>query len=210
MTEVNTSKAVALQLRTLIIDGAFEHGGALRQSALSKRLGVSRTPLREALQMLSGQGLVTMSDNKGARVARLDRQGLADLFEMRTALEPLALRSAFPTLTKLDLARAEIAIDKSETETSPVALLELNLEFHMALYEPSRRPLLLETITTLNRRAELAEAISYSIGVRPLTSRQEHALLVSACRVNDPQAAEDILISHLRSAHNDALAALEG
>lgn len=202
-TKRTQPEAIALKIRTLILNGTFQPGEPLRQEALSEQLSVSRTPLRHALQALTEDGLVETTGYKGARVARLDQAMVDDLFEMRLLLEPLALKSALPHLTKLDLASAEMALDAAGAEHEPSKLSELNWNFHHALYRSSQRSTLLRTIEQLNGASALAEVIASSIVARPEKSAAEHRRLLQACRDGDEAGAISILSEHLRLAHRD-------
>lgn len=195
--------AVANKIRALILGGHFVSGASLRQDRLSQALGVSRTPLRHALQMLSEEGLVTITGFKGARVIEITSALIDDLFEMRLALEPLALQAAFPHISKLDLVKAEVALDDAQDETDPARLSDLNWAFHNALYAPSKRELLLGTIQRLHRTSALAEVIAQSITAREHQSHVEHLALIEACRADDKQAALDVLDRHLRLAQTE-------
>ena len=199
-----TSAAVAAEkIRSLILGGRFAPGSPLRQDSLSAELGLSRTPLRQALQILNEEGLVSISGFKGARVAEITPDLIDDLFEMRCALEPLALSHAVPALSKIDLAKAEMALDLAVDEHSPARLSELNWQFHQALYAPSGRSMLLETIRRLNMTSSLAEIIAQSITVRSEQSHSEHLALLDACRLGDQGAAVALLSQHLASAYAD-------
>lgn len=200
MTQADT---LITQIRTLILNGTFHPGEPLRQEALSARLNVSRTPLRHALQALADDGLVETEGYKGARVAKLDCRTIDDLFEMRLLLEPVAFGSAFPHLTKLDLAQAEMALDAASAETEPSRLSDLNWEFHAALYRPSNRQTLLKTIEQLNKASALAEVIASSIVARPEESAAEHRALLQTCRDGDVGEAISMLRKHLQLAHRD-------
>ena len=202
-TQRTQAETAAARIRTLILNGTFQPGQSLRQEALSEQLSVSRTPLRHALQSLSEEGLVETIGYKGARVAELNRGMIDDLFDMRLLLEPLALRSAFSQITKLDLARAEMALDAAEAEGEPSRLSELNWDFHRALYRPSNRQTLLRTIEQLNRASALSEVIAHSIVARPEKSAAEHRTLLQACRDGDEASAIATLGEHLRLAHQD-------
>lgn len=191
------------KIRTLILNGTFRPGQPLRQDALSEQLGISRTPLRQALQSLAEDGLIEVTDHKGAKVAKLDQGMVGDLFEMRLLLEPLALKSAFMHHTKLDFAKAEMALDAAEVEHEPSRFSELNWDFHHALYGPSNRQTLLRTIEQLNKASALAEVIALSIAARPEKSATEHRKLLQACRDGDEAGAISILSEHLRLAHQD-------
>ncbi len=199
-----TSASIAAEkVRSLILAGRFSQGEPLRQENLSRELGVSRTPLRQALQILSEEGLVSISGFKGARVAEISLGVIDDLFEMRSALEPLALSHALPAMTKVDLAKAEMALDLAMAEQDPARLSALNWQFHHALYAPSDRPLLLDTIRRLNMTSSLAEVIARSIVLRSKRSHREHLALLEACRDGDQQAASTLLSQHLALAHTE-------
>jgi DNA-binding GntR family transcriptional regulator len=202
-TQKTQAESAADRIRVLILNGTFCPGQPLRQEALSEQLSVSRTPLRHALQSLADDGLVETIGYKGARVARLDQGMVSDLFEMRLLLEPLVLESAFRHHTKLDFARAEMALDAAEAEQEPSKLSALNWDFHHALYRPSKRHTLLRTIEQLNRASALAEVIASSIIVRPGKSAGEHRKLLQACRDGDEAAAISTLREHLWLAHHD-------
>lgn len=202
-TQKTHVESTAVKIRTLILNGALQPGQPLRQEALSEQLNVSRTPLRHALQSLAEEGLVEIIGYKGARVAELDQGMIDDLFEMRLLLEPLALGSAFPQITKLDLAKAEMVLDAAEGENEPSRLSALNWDFHHALYRPSKRQTLLRTIEQLNKASALAEVIANSIVARPQKSAAEHRELLRACRDGDETGAIAALSEHLQLAHQD-------
>lgn len=202
-TNKTHAETIVAKIRTLILNGILRPGQPLRQEALSEQLSVSRTPLRHALQALSEEGLVETIGYKGARVAELDRGMVDDLFEMRLVLEPLALRSSLPKITKLDLARAEMALDAADAEEEPSRLSALNWDFHHALYGPSNRQTLLRTIEQLNKASALAEVIASSIAARPKKSAAEHRKLLQVCRDGDATGAIAALREHLQLAHDD-------
>ncbi len=197
------AELIADKIRTLILNGAFRPGQPLRQEALAEQLDVSRTPLRHALQSLAEDGLVETTGYKGSRVATFDPEMVSDLFEMRLLLEPLALRSAFGRFTKLDFAKAEMALDAAGTEQEPLKLSGLNWDFHHALYGPSKRQTLLKTIEQLNKASALAEIIACSILARAEKSASEHRKLLTACRDGEESAAIAILSEHLHLALHD-------
>lgn len=201
MDSKTAAQIAADQLRALILEGRFRRGEPLRQDRLAEALGISRTPLRQALQILSEDGLVQMTGFKGARVIDVTADLVADLFEMRLALEPMALRSSFGRLSKLDLAAAEMALDAADGETTPARLSDLNWSFHSALYAPSGRTMLLETIRRLNRSSALAEVVASSIAARRARSHAEHLELLEICRGRDAEAAAACLTRHLSRAY---------
>lgn len=202
-TQKTQADAVAGKIRALILNGTFHPGQPLRQEALSEQLGVSRTPLRHALQSLAEDGLVEITGYKGARVKELDQGMVSDLFDMRLLLEPLALRSALRHHTKLDFAKAEMALDAADAEQDLAKLAELNWDFHYALYRPSNRQTLLRTIEQLNKASAFAEVVASSIAVRSEKSSSEHRKLLQACQNGDEVGAVSMLREHLQLARHD-------
>ncbi|KAA0595941.1 DNA-binding GntR family transcriptional regulator [Azospirillum lipoferum] len=202
-TQETQADAVAGKIRALILNGTFHPGQPLRQEALSEQLGVSRTPLRHALQSLAEDGLVEITGYKGARVKELDQGMVSDLFDMRLLLEPLALRSALRHHTKLDFAKAEMALDAADAEQDLAKLAELNWDFHYALYRPSNRQTLLRTIEQLNKASAFAEVMASSIAVRSEKSSSEHRKLLQACQNGDEVGAVSMLREHLQLARHD-------
>lgn len=208
LDSITTATSVSNSIRDLIISGSFKPGTPLRQDHLASRLSVSRTPLRHALRSLAAEGLVKYDDFRGAHVAWIEPSDIADVFEMRMALEPIALKSAFSTLSKVDFAKAEIAIDTAQSAPSGLAQAQMNWEFHSTLYVPSGRTTLLNAIENLNRSGARAEIVAASIGERPDKSACEHMALLKACRDGLLSKALNILQDHLIAARDDTLAAL--
>jgi len=208
LDSITTTTTVANAIRDLIISGSFKPGTPLRQDHLASRLSVSRTPLRHALRVLVAEGLVNYDDFRGAHVTWIEPSDIVDVFEMRMALEPIALESAFPNLTKVEFAKAEIAIDAAENEPAGLAQARLNWEFHSALYLPSGRTALLGVIDNLNRSGARAEIVAASIRERPDKSACEHLALLKACRDGALSGALKLLKDHLTGARDDTLATL--
>lgn len=210
MVEQTSSIVVraADELRAMILDGRLEPSQPLRQDALAQSLGISRTPLRLALQVLAREGLISVRHNHSAAVVPVTAGDVEDLFDMRVALESLALRAAFGRFDKVRLAVAEQWIDASETATGRGDLAAANWRFHEALYAPCQRPMLLATIADLNVRATRAVIIGLSVQSRPQHSRCEHVALLAACRDRDPVRALALLAEHLHQARDAALAVL--
>ena len=206
---IKESNIIADALRSDIASGELEPGAPIRQDTVAERFQVSRTPVRQVLHQLAGEGFVTYDPNKGARVATISRAAVRDLFDMRLALEPLALESALPHHDKVVWALAEIALDRADASGSDaVALGRENSHFHMALYAPSGRSLLLETIARLADRGIRGEIVALSIKNRISQSAAEHRELLRACSTREHKTALYLLAGHLESARDDALVAI--
>jgi len=206
---ITAAQKATSQIRNMILNGAFQPGDSVRQDILAARLGISRTPLRQALQTLHDDGLVVHCANKGARVALVTPDLVRDLFDMRLVLEPIAFRAALPLLTKLDLAHAEMALDSETPKSSPAELSDMNWAFHSALYAPCKRTLLLQTLRRLNRTAALASTIGMSITTQSSMSHEEHLAILAACKTGDSEGALRLMVAHLTGAKAALLRALE-
>jgi DNA-binding GntR family transcriptional regulator len=188
-------------LREEIVSGVLQAGAALRQEHLAELHQTSRMPVRDALRLLESEGLVQLSPNKGAIVSPLDPAELREVYEMRAALETLALRLAIPELTNSRIDQAAAIQDNAEA-SGLANFSSLNKSFHSTLYEPCGRPRLLAQIAALNdtgsRYLRLAAARLDYVE----RSHLEHRELLLACRQRDMARACDILEHHIEEAGN--------
>jgi DNA-binding GntR family transcriptional regulator len=140
---------VAELIRDDIIRGNFEGGERLNEGEIAKHYGVSRIPLREALRIVEGQGLIEIRAFSGAFVSELSIAELIDIFEIHEALESMALRLALPMLTSRDLDVAAKIARKFEREPDPWRALELSNDFYTTLYGGIGRRHLLDEMSRL-------------------------------------------------------------
>lgn len=190
---------VVQELRRRILSGQYSVGEKLQQELIADELGVSRSPVREALGQLEAEGLVVLTPQKGAQVAPLLASEIAELFELRAMLEPHLLTLAIPHLTEADLEAAEAVI----AEMADITLdgwSDANWRFHEWLYAPADRPAQLKII----RRTH--ETIGRYIRMQVLATNgrtqanQEHAKLLDACRLSDTTKAVKLLRRHIEDA----------
>ncbi|MDT5175989.1 MAG: hypothetical protein QOJ95_187 [Mycobacterium sp.] len=142
-----TPGSVAEVLRSAILDGTLAQGSQLREIHLSEDLGVSRGPLREALAMLVDEGLVVKIAYRGAFVAEVNAEGMAEIASLRKRLEPFAIELAIPKLTgtnriKVTRALEDMAIGAENNDAT--ATIDAHMAFHRAFYELSGHKQLLE------------------------------------------------------------------
>lgn len=180
-----------------LLRGALTPGSWVRQDELADRLGVSKIPVREALQRLAAIGLVRFEENRGVVVAELSAAEADEHFSLRRAIEPLLLERALPHLDVVDLAEAELAL------TGPIARIaptEANWHFHRALYRSSGWQRGLALAETLNAAVAPYVAL-YTQGLGAAAdSDAEHVELLDACRAGDGARALDVLDRHLTGA----------
>jgi DNA-binding GntR family transcriptional regulator len=186
-------------LRDLIISGGVAVETPLRQDELAARLGISRTPLREALHALATEGLVTIDPHRGAIVSRPSVQQLLDLYEIREQLEVLAGRKVVAASNSEHVASIQELHDQMSGVTDAVEWAQLNQEFHARLYAPCTNRELIGLIGTLAARAKFYVRILVSTRPPALAAHKEHGEMLAALRDGDANAMEAAIRHHLRT-----------
>ena len=196
------AEAVHDELRAAILHNELPAGMILNQVHVAKRLGVSRTPLREAFRMLQREGLIEGESNKRMRVARLSLDGLEDLYAMRILLEGLAIRLSVPLLTEGALSALENLLQEMEkfARMEDYEAWEVpHRKFHTGLVqcvgERQRSEIMrLSEHAERYRRAYTTEAPrAWAKGV------EEHKANLDACIARDPISASERLARHYSS-----------
>jgi DNA-binding GntR family transcriptional regulator len=192
------------RVRALILSGDLSPGAVLPQAALARTIGMSTTPLREALRRLKQEGLVELDAHRDARVRPLDAAEARDLLEVRRTLDPLAASLAAQRRTEDDLADVRAALDGLEAlSNSPSpAELESHHRFHAAIHRASHNALLTQTLDGLWMKTDRYRRH----GLEPGRSDEErdarateHRLLFEAVRDGDPEAAADLMRRHVET-----------
>lgn len=189
-------------LRDGIWEGRFAHGEHLREEEIGRALGVSRTPVREALQRLQQRGLLTVSLGRGLVVAQLTMPQVFELYAMREILEGSAARFAAQHAhsTEIDLLyrfQADLANAGGDDSTT---LIKLNRRFHQAIYEAAHNQYLLKTLDTLNDSLALLHSSTFRIPTRRTETDREHRSIVEAIERHDLEAAEANARNHIQQA----------
>jgi DNA-binding GntR family transcriptional regulator len=201
-------RAVADDLRDAILRGRLAAGTRLNQNTIASQYGVSPIPIREALIQLESEGLVKSAPHRGAVVASLSKDELRDLYDIRIALESLAAQLAALQAGNEDVTRLEALLARMDKESDPTRWLDLNLEFHRALYAPSRRSHLCSLIDTLRRNTERYLRIYAKSMGRLKTAQEEHRRILHAYRQRDAISAAAALREHLQNTLSGLLALL--
>lgn len=195
------SKVVSEQIRGRILDGRLRPGERLIEDRLSAELGVSRVPVREALFGLAREGLVRLAPNRGASVASVTSEQLAELVEVRSLLESLNARLAArrhdPDIVALlqdTLQRGNDAAHSGTTEE----LARLNAEFHERLAVASRNSVLSDIMRSLRERTSLAFSINGRARARE--DWKEHAGILAAVIDGDSELAALLASRHVNKA----------
>jgi DNA-binding GntR family transcriptional regulator len=197
-------------LRQDILMGTFPAGIPVAQEDLAARYGVSRQPIRSALDALYSEGLLVRHGKRGLAVPSLSAVEAEDLYLMRAELEPLALTLGAPHLTKEVLGRAEDVLDALDTETGVLERGRLNWEFHKTLYEVGRRPRMLDTLERLHQHAERYMSFQFDTLNNHEVSQKDHRDILKACRAGDIDRAAGLMRTHVVKAGRQLVQALEG
>lgn len=198
-------------LHTAIITGVLRPGTRLPIEELAEQLEMSPMPIREAVRRLDAAGLVDNVPHRGARVTELSVIDLAEVYEVRLALEPLAIRRTAVRFTQAQAAYARTCLDQLESmsdETSE-ATSEAHARFHFAFYDAAESAWLLRLI-----RPPWQVSERYALEwpqVRRLDARaREHREILAACEAHDPERAAQALHDHLTTTANSVARAMGG
>jgi DNA-binding GntR family transcriptional regulator len=180
----------------------------LRQDQIAAEYRASHVPVREALQALQAEGLVSYLPRKGASVAPISRADILDVIDMRTELEGLALRRSLESDTDFDRAEAEARIAESEQSDDPDIWVAANWAFHRVLYTACERPRLLSAIEELWLPSERYLRMVWERLDWQMRSQAEHREMLELAETNDIEGAVRLLKGHIRSAGQGLLALL--
>lgn len=185
-------------IRREIFSGAIRPGARLNLAAIAGALEISRMPVRDALRQLDTEGLVTLKPNRGARVVSLSPAEVEELYLIRAALEPLAVRLAVPQVTDDDLDRLALMKDQLDRSRDRRALwLERHRAFHDTINGLSRRQHLTRQIARVSDL--LAPYLAVHIMDREINEipGHEHDAVLQAIRSRDPERAETVMKDHI-------------
>src|SRR2546425_4546344 len=207
-------------LREEILAGRLKPGAELAEVPLSEQLGVSRGPLREAIGRLAAEGLVTVRPRRGAVVRLLSKEEFLELYQVREALEMMAVRLAVPRLGEQDLATLEglIAAMSRYAERGEVEqFFEANAAFHAHLLEASGNQKLRELYGQLLGQMGRYRMRSLTLRGNLQRSVAEHAAILRAAKRGDTERAAHLMSEHIRvpqrrlkALSEDEIAAAEG
>jgi DNA-binding GntR family transcriptional regulator len=189
------------KLRTLIVRGDLSPGEPLLEVSLSQALGISRTPLREALKQLAAEGLVELRLNRGAVVASLRHEELAELFEAVSGIERCAAELAAIRMTAQDVERLEVLQKRIEHHRDRGELrdyFEVNQQIHGTIVGFARNGVLKASHDALLARVERARFFALSADGRWDESVREHRQILAALKARDAARAGQLLAHHVR------------
>lgn len=196
-------------LKEKVLSGQFKPGERLTEEHLAAKLGVSRTPVREALHKLELEGLVKPLETRGFCVPQDTREEIKEIFELRTILEGYALRYVCENISKGVLKKLDATIAKAEgafKKGKVASVFKYNTEFHDTLHGLiSHKPRLLGLMVDLRQYIlrYRKDTLQYANGAR--RSIDGHRKIMMALRLGDPDLCERIMREHIQEAKEDAL-----
>ena len=187
-------------LRRAILKGELKPGERLMEITLADKLGVSRTPIREAIRKLELEGLVVMAPRKGAKVASITELDLNDVLEVRKGMEVLAISLACKRITGEELEKLETieqSFQKLIESGNLTELAEMDVKFHDTIYQATNNQRLVQLLNNL-REQMYRYRMEYlkDIAVRR-TLAEEHKAICRALRERDEQQAEEYVSIHI-------------
>lgn len=199
-------------LRQAILTGELKPGERLMEIHLANRLGVSRTPIREAIRMLELEGLVTMIPRKGAEVSRISKQDISDVLEVRASLDALAVRLCCERITPEEILRLETAASEFCKAIESGDLTEVaraDVDFHDIIVAASKNKRLVQMVNNLAERV-YRYRLEY---IKDKSSHnnliKEHREILDFIKAGDVKGAEDAIINHVKNQENAIISQLK-
>lgn len=188
------------KLREDILGGVYKENDELRESTLANELGVSRTPVREALRNLEIEGLVAIIPNRGAFVTGISEKDIRDIYTIRSYLEGLCAKWACQYITQeqLDEMDETIYLSAFHARRSHYdQLLDLDNKFHDLIYKASGSKMLNHVLTDFHHYVERVRKVSISRKDRAMRTIKEHESILEAIRKRDGDLAEALAHEHM-------------
>lgn len=199
-------------LRQAIRDGLLPPGERLMEIPLAEELGVSRTPIREAIRILEQEGLVVMIPRRGTYVADMSLKDVTEVFELRSILEELAAELAAERITNEEIEALEqhlVEIGNYMNENNLDKVVQADILFHEILYKASRNDRLVEMINNLREQTLRFRTLSMSQTGRLAKTWDEHRQLVEAISDRDVERARQIARIHMEESEKTLLAGMQ-
>lgn len=202
MAYASAAARVASELRSEILRGEITPGSRLSQQSTAERFGVSRIPVRDALQVLVGEGLVQPVSNATAVVTGMSIAELQELYELREAVEPLATQIAVPNVGRAEHITMRKQLQIMEEHADTRTWLAANNAFHAAVYERADRPRMIELVERLRRLTDRYMYVHIEVIGQTEHLAAEHLGILAAVESGDSALAATLTREHLASSHD--------
>lgn len=199
---------VFAQLQDDILNGKYSAGDSLVETRLSEELGVSRTPIREAIRQLELEGLVSTIPNKGAVVKGISAKDIEDIYTIRMKIEGLAARWAAEKISDSELAELKEALEFEEFYTlknDATHLLKFDSKFHEIIFKASKSMPLMHMLQTFHLYVQRARNVSFKSPQRAKEALAEHSAILKAITERNPDKAEELTTEHIKNARDNLI-----
>ena len=194
------------RMRAAIVQGKLGPGEAIFENRIAEQFGMSRTPVREALQVLARDGFVEMVPTRGYSVSRRSLDDLRELFELREALEGMACRCAALRATDAEIEELERMCGEYEQAKDWEAWAQTGTEIHSRIFATARNSRLVNLLDSLKSQTMLTrQSALRSVRGRREEAIQEHRAILNAIKEHDPDRAEREARAHVRLSHEATL-----
>jgi DNA-binding GntR family transcriptional regulator len=196
------------KLEKSILNGKYKTGDGLNESKLSHEMGVSRTPIREALRQLELDGLVKIFPHKGAVVLGVSKRDIEDIYTIRKLIEGLAVRWAIEKITDEEIKKLKELVELAEfyTNKNDMQYLErIDSNFHELIYEASKSNPLMHTLKNFHHYVQRARISSFKTPGRAQKSLKEHREILQAIIDKDADRADKLMCQHVNNAAENLL-----
>lgn len=188
------------KIREDILSGAYHESEELKENTIALELGVSRTPVREALRQLELEGLVTIIPNRGAYVTGITSKDIHDIYMIRSYLEGLCAKWACENITREQIEALEEILYLSDFHARRShfdQLVDLDNKFHDLIYKASGSKILDHMLSDFHHYVERIRKITLSRPARAMNSSKEHASILDAIKKRDGELAEKLAHEHI-------------
>jgi DNA-binding GntR family transcriptional regulator len=192
---------IANNLREMIMSGELMEGDKIKENELCDLMGISKTPLREALRVLSSEGLIRLVPNRGSYVTTPTFEEIKEMFDVMCALEGVCARTAAEKMSDHDFSKLEKLhqkLEKNFKHKDQKEYIQQNNLYHTFVQELAGNKTMNQIVNGLRQKILLYRFQSLNLPGRFEQSIQEHRNLLAAFRDNDPEKAEMLMKSHLK------------
>lgn len=200
MSQLSRAEQAYQELLEAIRNGRLQPGARIVENELAQQLGISRTPVREAIRRLESEGLICSTPHKGMTVAQLDYQAVIELYQMREVLEGVAASLAAKHAAEPEIYNLREILAAETRSQDPQSHARHNQRFHNALYHAAHNRYLLKSLNSLRDAMSLLGATTYRLEHRSESACAEHQRILDAIEQGDSLAAEQAAREHIVSA----------
>ena len=204
---------VCEHIREAIISGVFAPGERLMEIQMADEMGVSRTPVREAIRKLEMEGFVVMIPRRGTYVSNISIKDINDVYEIRTSLDILAAGLAAERINDEELEELQrrlVQVGQAIESGEMDKVLEADIAFHDVLYKASRNERLRNIINNLREQITVIRGVSMSYPGRLKDTQEEHRLLVESIAARNVEKSQEAARIHLENAEKTLMEAMAG